>query len=218
VVGSTGVFSGNVVGSTASGATNTLELGGSGSLTDTGTAGTVTANASSWSFSNFGTVAIDAIATWTLTGSDHMAYLTNNGTLTVAGTLVASTVDPASTGLFQIGIGASFEAGSATGGNDRINFLGSDKLIVDNVSLFGTNIGSTAYSGALLQNFIAGETIDLKGLSATSLALNYDPTSGLLQMANGSAKATLEFENASLGSGSFHAASDGGTGTFITHA
>jgi hypothetical protein len=39
-----------------------------------------------------------------------------------------------------------------------------------------------------------------------------------LQLHSGATKATLFFANGDLGAGGFHLASDGGTGTLITHS
>jgi hypothetical protein len=45
----------------------------------------------------------------------------------------------------------------------------------------------------------------------------YDPSSGLLQLSNGGALATLDFQQSTLGSGSFHLVPDAlGSGLLIT--
>ena len=47
----------------------------------------------------------------------------------------------------------------------------------------------------------------------------YDPTDGLLQITNSSSQvATLDFQNSTLGTGSFSFASDGSGGIKITHS
>ncbi len=67
------------------------------------------------------------------------------------------------------------------------------------------------------------DTIDPKNLvfnSGTNVATidNYTAATGLLQLHSGTAKATLLFENATLGSGSFHLAADTGAGTVLTRS
>jgi aminoglycoside/choline kinase family phosphotransferase len=49
--------------------------------------------------------------------------------------------------------------------------------------------------------------------------LLYNPANGLLQITNGSSQvATLDFQNSTLGTGSFNVASDASGGIKITHA
>ena len=126
----------------------------------------------------------------------------------IAGGAVGMVVDAAS--------GATLEVGSALA-SPQMMFAGSSELIVDNAALFGTNVGTTSYNGPNLQDFAGGDTIDLKSFSFGGAGSNYDPTTSLLQLTNGSSQiATLDFT--SLGSGTFHLTSDGGAGTLITHA
>ena len=55
--------------------------------------------------------------------------------------------------------------------------------------------------------------------SLAGATLNYNSSTGILQVSNGASQvASLDFQNSSLGSGTFHAASDGVKGIFITHA
>jgi hypothetical protein len=81
-------------------------------------------------------------------------------------------------------------------------------------------VGTASYAGPLLESFTTGDTIDLKGIASTGLTLNYSATSGDLQIANstGAAVATLAFQNSTLGTGTFHVASDGSGGTLLTHS
>src|SRR4029077_17067345 len=134
--------------------------------------------------------------------------------------LTASTsVNPASTGLFQLQTGGTFEVAAATGTNSQVNFLGSSKLIVDNFSSFGTNIGTSSYAGTQLQDFVNGDTIDLKNFSSAGVTFSYNSSSGVLRLTNGASQvASLDFQNSSLGSTGFQASSDGASGTFITTA
>ena len=201
------VFVGKV--SAASGGTNTLELAsgsGTGSISGVGT-----------SFSHFQTLAVDAGATWALGGANTAATVLNNGTLDITGSLDASTaVDPTSTGLFQLQSGGTLEVAAATGTKTQVNFLGNSELIVDNAATFGTNVGSSSYAGTQLQDFVSGDKIDLKNFSSSGVTFNYNSSTGVLQISNGSQSASLDFQNSSLGGAFFQAASDGGNGTFIT--
>ena len=127
--------------------------------------------------------------------------------------------------MFVLTNASLLEVAADTGGSNQIDFLGAsgDKLVVDAVASFGTNVGTTSYTGPLLENFTGVDTIDLKNLifnSGTNVATidSYTSGTGLLQLHSGTTKATLVFQNSSLGSGSFHLAADSGTGTLITHS
>ena len=113
------------------------------------------------------------------------------------------------------------EIGADTGANNKISFLGAsgDRLVVDAAAQFGTNVGLGTYTGPKLENFATLDTVDLKNLVFSGATIDsYTAATGLLQLHSGSAKATLLFDNATLGSGSFHLAPDTGTGTAITHS
>ena len=154
---------------------------------------------------------------WTLTGSNSIANVTVNGGLAVSGSLdVTTAVNAASTGPFDLGSGSALEVAAATGSQTAVDFMGASELVVDNAALFGTGIGGASYLGSQLENFGAGDSIDIHNFSASGATLAYDPTSGLLQLANGGELATLDFQQSTLGSGSFHLASDGGTGLLLT--
>lgn len=175
------------------------------------------------------TIAVDSGAIWTFSGANSIASFVNNGTAIVAsgGSLnVSSAVDPSSSGVFQLATNASLEIAAALGTNVKMQFLGSsptNKLIIDKAANFGTNVGTASYAGPLLENFAAGDVIDLKGISPASLGLNYTAATGVLKItgSGGSALATLLFQNSTLGAGTFHAASDGSGGsggTLITRS
>jgi hypothetical protein len=84
--------------------------------------------------------------------------------------------------------------------------------------LFGIRVGTTTYAGPVLQAFGAGATIDLKNFGAAG-AVSTLSSAGLLQIANtANQKASLMFQTSSLGTGSFHIAGDGGTGSLLTLA
>ena len=198
------VFSGSVNGNGG-----VLELtAGTGSIGSIGSS----------SFSGFQTLIDDPGGDWTLTGSNSIANVTDNGSLVVAGSLHVSTaVSSTSTGQFDLQAGGSLEVAADAAANSQIDFLGASQLTIDNAALFGTGVGGSSYAGPLLENFVTGDTIDLHSFSATGAALLYNPADGLLQITNGSSQvATLDFQNSTLGTGSFSFASDGSGGIKIT--
>jgi hypothetical protein len=172
------------------------------------------------SFLHFQSVVDDTGGSWTLTGTDAVSNLANNGTLAIAGSLDVSTaIDPSSIGVFQLDGGATFEVAAALGTKMQMNFLASSELLIDSAASFGVNVGTSSYAGPQLQDFSAGDTIDLKNFSAAGVTLNYNSSSGVLQVANGASQAaSLEFQTSSLGSGIFHDIGDGATGIFLTHS
>jgi hypothetical protein len=219
VVDPAAVFSGAVLGSTAWGSTNTLELaGGSGTVSAlSGGSGTVTANAHSWAIKSFATVDVDAGASWTLSGPNNIATILNSGTLVQTGSVdISASIDPTSTGVFQLN-GQTLEVAAATGPNTQISFAGGGRLTIDNTASFGTGVGTGAYAGLILENFSTADTIDLKTLSVVGVVLNYNSMTGILQVSNSaSQEASLEFQASSLGVTTFQETTDGSTGIFIT--
>ena len=199
------VFTGKIA---VSGSTNTLELAsGTGTISGIGTG----------SFNNFQTLAADAGGVWTLGGANTASSIVDNGTLSITGSLDATTaLDPSSSGLFQLQTGSTLEVAAATGAGTRINFLGNSELIVDNVASFGSNVGSSSYAGTQLQSFGSGDKIDLKNFSSAGTTFSYNASTGVLQVSNGSQTADLAFQTSTLGGTSFQAASDGASGTFVT--
>jgi hypothetical protein len=171
-------------------------------------------------FSGFQTLIDDLGGDWTLTGSNTIANVTNNGSLVVAGSLhVTTAVNSTSTGEFELQAGAALEVAADSAANSQIDFRGASQLIIDNAALFGTGVGGSLYAGPQLEDFGVGDIVDLYSFSAAAAALLYNPASGLLQVTNGSSQvATLDFQNSTLGSGSFSFASDGGGGIKVTHS
>jgi hypothetical protein len=157
-------------------------------------------------------------------GVNGVANLANNDTMAIAGggsLDVSAGVDPPSSGIFQLGGQASHEISAALGVNSEIQFLGlSDKVTIDSPTTFGTSVGAPSHASSLLENFAAGDVIDIKGIIVgAGLGLNYSAASGDLHVTgSGSTFGTLLFQNSSLGAGISHAASDGAGGTFITHS
>jgi hypothetical protein len=200
-------ITGNVTGS------GTLTVG-SGAINLSGSAVTI-ASAS-----------VNAGGSLTVSGADSIANLTDNGTITVASGSsldVSSTLNPASSGIFQLTTKGSLEIAAILGAGAKIQFLGTsqaNKLIIDSAANFGTRIGTASYAGPLLESFTAGDIIDLKGIASAGLGLAYSAASGDLQItgSSGSPLATLAFQNSTLGAGTFHTASDGLGGTLITHS
>jgi hypothetical protein len=164
-------------------------------------------------------VAVDTGANWTLNGANLAPTILDNGTVSISGSLDVSTaIDASSTGLFQLGSGATLEVAAATGTTTQINFQGSSsELIIDNAASFGTNVGTESYAGSQLQNFVPGDAIDLKNFSSAGVTLSYNASTGVLQVSNGANQvASLDFQTSSLGGAGFAAVSDGGSGILIT--
>jgi hypothetical protein len=203
------------------GATFTGSVNGDGGAIEllSGGAGAIGGISNSGQFWGFQSLNVDGGANWALNGSGNsIANVTDNGALTVDGSLdVTTALNAASTGAFDLGAGGVLEVASATGAQTAMDFLGASQLVVDNSALFGTGIGGTSYLGSQLENFGTGDSIDLHNFSASGAALAYDPSSGLLQLSNAGALATLDFQQSTLGSGSFHLAADAsGSGLLIT--
>jgi hypothetical protein len=130
---------------------------------------------------------------------------------------VTTAVNAASTGAFDLGAGGIVELAAATGSKTAVDFLGASQLVVDNAALFGSGVGGTSYHGSLLKDFGVGDSVDIQNVSAMGSTLAYDPTSGLLQISNGGELATLDFQQSTLGGGSFHLGADAsGSGLLVT--
>ena len=157
---------------------------------------------------------------WTLTGANVAPTVVDNGTLNVGGSLDVSTaIDPSSVGIFNLTSSSTLDVAAALGTKTQIAFASGGDLMIDNTGSFGINVGTTAYAGPLLDGFGAGAGIDLTHFAATGATLNFNSTTGLLQITNGTEQsASLSFQTASLGTGSFHIASDGGAGALLTHS
>jgi hypothetical protein len=169
-------------------------------------------------FSGFDTLDADAGAKWSLSGPNSIGTVLNDGSLSVAGSLdVSAAVDPGSTGVFQLVGASTLDVAAALGTNLKIDFAAGSDLVVDHAALFGTNVGTSQYAGPLLKDF-GGATVDLADFSVAGLSMSF-AKSGLLQLTNFASQiATLSFQTSSLGAGTFHFQSDGGSGVLITHA
>jgi hypothetical protein len=212
------------IGSVTSTGTTVLELGSGAAVGAISGLGT--------SFSNMGSVVVDAGGSWVLGKTNTVSNVLNNGTVFIApsATLqVTGSVDTASSGVFQLNAGSILEIAANAGARDLIRFLGTGQLIVDRATSFGTTASAVAsitnYTGPLIGSFVAGDKIDLKDVAYsgtapnTGVTLNYNSGTGLLNVASGGVtKASLLFDKATLGTGSFHAANDGTGHTWITHS
>ena len=89
---------------------------------------------------------------------------------------------------------------------------GSNKLTIDSAANFGLAVGTSRYAGPLREDFKPGTLIDFMASASAGLNLAYAASSGLLHISPsvGAAIATLEFQNATLGTGTF--------GTLPTHS
>ena len=198
------------------------------------TAGASTTNATTsvvaTAASSAASVTVAAGTTWTIATAYTAANLLNAGTIAIAsgGSLdVSSSVNPSSSGIFQLQGSGSLEIAAALGSVSKIQFLAptnkalapTNKLTIDSAANFGTYVGTT-YAGPLLEGFAAGDVIDLRGIANSGLGLSYVTASGDLKItgSGGGTLATLQFQNTTLGTGAFHVASDGSGGTLITHS
>jgi hypothetical protein len=145
--------------------------------------------------------------------------LIDNGTVSIASSLDVSTaIDPTSTGLVQLGAGATLDVAAATGSGMQIKFQdSSSELIVDSAALFGTNVGTASYAGPQLQQYVPGDKIDLKNFSLAGVTFGFNASTGVLQVSNSANQvADFEFQTSSLGGTNFAATSDGAGGIIIT--
>jgi P pilus assembly chaperone PapD len=156
VVGANAMFVGDIVGSTAAGATNTLELaGGTGTLSGlTAGSGSGTENGKTWAFSNFTSLAVDAGASWTMSGANTIASVQDNGTLSIAGSgrlTVTAALNP-STGLFSLGSGAVLDFANDVGSGAQIGFQGPSGVL----ELADIVNGSVRQFNATILGLVAG--------------------------------------------------------------
>jgi hypothetical protein len=187
------VFNGNVAGG---GGTNTLELAQGVSAGSLGGIGST--------FTGFGTLTVDSGANWTLTGSNTVGTVQNNGTLTVASNGILDV------GQFVLGNNSVTEIAGALGSGTQIAFAGAAEAIVDTASQFGANVGQSSYTGPLFENFGTGDSIDLKDVSSAGVTWDYTSSTGLLQIASGGQPlASLIFQTSSLAGGTFLVSDDG---------
>ena len=148
----------------------------------------------------------------TVVGTGTIAKsLIDNGTIeALGGTLVvAGTVDPSSSGIFILGNNSALEISADLGTSNSMSFMTAGTLTIDAATQFGIGVGTTSYTGPLLQHFGATDAVVLKNILATGLTPTFTAASGLLQIGNGTTTvATLKFDNASLGAGAFHLSAD----------
>ncbi len=153
--------------------------------------------------------------------ADTRYAISNGGTIEAVGgkLVVASAIDPASPGVFQLDASSILEIAADQGAADKMKFVGAGKLIIDAVQKFGLNAGSPAYTGPLVENFGTGDLIPLKNVASAGLTPVYDAASGILQLSNGSTNlASLAFDKTTLGTGSFHIGDDGHGHVLLTHS
>jgi fibronectin-binding autotransporter adhesin len=191
----------------------TLELAAGSTAGATGGIGTA--------FAQFSTLTVDPAANWTLQGGNVIGTVVDDGTLALAAgaTLaVTAAVDPASTGIFELNAGALLSIAADPGTADRIAFLAGATLDVLHAAQFGTGVGTPGYAGPLIESFSSGDTIDLKDIIAAGATMSFTEATGLLQIASGASNASLLFDTASLGSGTFHLGDDSTGHLLVTHS
>jgi hypothetical protein len=126
-------------------------------------------------------------------------------------------VAAASSGVFQLENSGTLEVAADTGAGNQMQFLNPAEPIVDNAAQFGSHVGSTSYTGPLIESFAAGDSILLNNVAEAGEVINYSTATGLLQVSGSGGTATLLFQNSSLGSGSFHLTPGPGSHALIAH-
>jgi fibronectin-binding autotransporter adhesin len=191
----------------------TLELAAGSAAGEIGGIGTA--------FAQFTTLSVDPAASWTLQGGNAIGTITDDGTLALAAgaTLaITSAVDPASTGIFELNAGALLSIAADTGPADRIAFLAGATLAIADAAQFGTGVGTPGYAGPLIEDFGPGATIELKDITAAGATMSYSEATGLLQITSGASNASLLFDTANLGNGTFQLGHDSTGHLLVTHS
>jgi len=205
--------------------TNALALAGGGTLVGTGTVQDTIANAGlvnakggtlliTENVTGSGKLQADAGSTLALEGGTNtVSTVTNNGIISLGNSdrlNVTGPVDPTSTGIFLLNDSSVLNIGVDKGSSHGMSFIGAGRLEIAAVGSFGTNVGLATYQGPRMFQFGAGDAINLKDFNFAGAVIDsYTSATGLLQMHSGATKASLMFENASLGAGSFQLLNDG---------
>lgn len=219
VVDKTGVFVGQVIGSTDTGASTTVEFasGFSGTLSAlSGTGGTVTDASGSFSVQAITTLALDTGSSFKVADTGTITDLLLDGSLSTSGSLAVTTVEASSTGTADIAANATLDVTTDEAAGSAIDFTGaSATLTIEDTSVFGTGVGTSAYTGPTIENFAPGETINLAHFaSAGATITGFNAITGLLQLISGAAQATLKLAGSFAGE-YFHVGPDAGSGTDV---
>jgi hypothetical protein len=222
-----GAFVGAVFGNDGAGSSTVLELATAGTLGALAAdAGTVTDSAGSFGFAEFGTIALDGGATWTIAAPATLAVLTNAGTLAIAGgaaevtgTLVNSgtiTVDPST---------LTVDGALTSGGGSGTLVIGANSTVAlqDSVDAGqtldfapgGAELLTLAIPGsvqAALASFVAGDTIDLRHTTVTG----FQYADGTLDVLNGTGTVAVLALPGPYKTADFSHAPDSTDGTFVT--
>jgi hypothetical protein len=205
VVDAGAVFNGLVEGGNG---VNTLDLG-------SGTSGLINSE-----FVGFADYGVGIGASWSLDGSTSIQVVLDDGSISLSASATLSitgSISAESSGVFQLGLGATLNVAADLGTQSKMSFLGNANLVIENASSFGTQSGTSTYGGPLLENFVAGDVIDLQSISAAGDTIDFSASTGLLQVMNGStALATLAFQDSTLGAGTFHVGGDSAGHAMIT--
>ncbi len=205
--------------------TNALSLAGGGTLLGTGTVQDTIANAGlvnakggtlliTDNVTGSGKLQSDDGSTLALEGeANTVSTVTNNGVISLGTSdklTVTGAVDPTSAGIFLLNDSSVLNIAVDKGGNHGMSFIGASRLEVAAAGSFGTNVGLATYQGPRMFQFGAGDSINLKDFNFAGAVIDsYTSATGLLQIHSGATKASLMFENASLGAGSFQMLNDG---------
>jgi hypothetical protein len=83
-------------------------------------------------------------------------------------------------------------------------------LILDHPADFSLHSGSANYAVPLLEDFRAGDSVDLQGIGINGLNPRYDASTGMLQITSSS--------GGIMGSGSFQLTPDSGNVSLLTRS
>lgn len=153
--------------------------------------------------------------TGTITGNDPV--------FTVDGAVetLSSAAQIGTTTEFDLADGGTLNVDTPVQSGLAINFTTQgNSLTIANPNSFGENVGSSAYSGPLLEQFSSGDAIDLSGLPYVEgmMSYSYEQDTGLLQISNGTQTATLFFgPGNTVVDDPFHLNPDGSGGTVLTN-
>ena len=115
------------------------------------------------------------------------------------------------------------EVASDQATNSQIDFLSAGQLTIDNAALFGVNVGTTTYSGPLIEGFAAGDIIDIAMALSPTAARNCFTVPRMeccrLQMVRSQVATAWIFKIQHFGDGNVQfPPPDGSSGLKITHS
>ena len=207
-------ITGIVQGGAGTGDVTTLELGQGTAGAFTGVTGGSGAITGSFTFQDVTALDIDQGANWSFSGTEQIASLQVGGNALAGGSLTVATLAN-DTGALQIAANGTLELGTAAGSGNTITLTAGSTLKLDQAAGFGTGQGTASYAGDVIAGFVQGTFIDLADVNfATASIQQYNPSTNVLQIGDGTHTADLTFAAGTLGltgALSLHTDGDGGT-------